>query len=78
MSRRQPTRRLPLNQIHEIPRCLTICGGLEYDVQVGRRPQRLQQRPKGKPLTSVPGQTEVDLHVFDAGVESFRWDCRQI
>jgi len=63
-----------LNQVHEIPRCFTICLALKHNIEVRGRSQRVQQRPKGEPLTTVLGQTEIDFYMLDAGVESLRWD----
>ena len=45
-----------LNQVHEVPCCLTICLTLKCDIQIRGRSQRMQQCPKGEPLTAVFGQ----------------------
>ena len=49
--------------------------GLKYDVQIRGRSEHMQQRPESERLTTVFGQAEVDFHVLDAGIESFRRDC---
>ena len=67
-----------LNQVHEIPGRLTICLGLECDIQVRGRSQNMQQCPKGEPFTAVFRQTQVDQHVLDAGAKRFRWDRCQV
>jgi len=67
-----------LNEVHEIPRRLAIGLGLECDVQVRRRPQNMQQRPKSEPLTTVLRQAEVDLHVLDTGLQRFGRYLRQV
>ena len=67
-----------LDQVHEIPRCLTICLAFKCDIQIGRRSQSMQQCPEREPLATVLGQAEVDFHMLDAGVEGFRRDCGQI
>ena len=67
-----------LDEVQNIPRRLTFCLGLKYDIQIRGRSEDMQQRPEREPLTSVLGETEVDLHVIDAGIERSRRDCRQI
>jgi hypothetical protein len=64
-----------LNEIHEIPRRLTICLGLKYDVQIRGRSEHMEQGPESEPFATISRQTEVDFHAFDAGVQSFRWNC---
>src|SRR5258708_1861596 len=42
-----------LDQVHEIPRCIAICLALKRDIQISSRSQRMQQCPKGEPLTAL-------------------------
>ena len=67
-----------LNEVHEIPRRFTICIGLKHDIQIGSRSECIQEGPKCEALTTVFGQPEIDFHVLDAGIESFRRDCCQV
>lgn len=67
-----------LNEIHKIPRRVPVCLRVKYDAQIRGRSEHMQQGPESEPLATVFGQAELDLHVLDAGIQSFRRDCRQI
>ena len=61
-------------EIHEVSRGFTFWFTLERDIQIRRRSERVQQCPKREALTQVRCQTEIDLHVLDAGIERFLRD----
>src|SRR6476646_6572808 len=66
---------LSREQIHEVAGCVALAGILKHGIEIRRRAQRIEKRPKGKTFAAIRGKSKVDDHSFDARLQG-RWRNR--